>query len=446
MRYIVSRLTERHFTEEYLSTLNDSQYMRFSQHNGKQATTETQLEYLRSFDFNQNFLLAITDCQLNQLVATATLRVNPENQLINIGFLVIKNFGGQGLGKEILRTLSSWVFQLFPTQSQLIGTRLENFGMQKIAISADFKLVEEPGTDGNVYFLKKPLPLPRPLDFGASNIHIVCNDVGGSQHISALVTALKIKATGTLTGPAVDIFAKNDSSILTLDVSSNLIAKKIIIVGSGFYGGPESRILEFDSLESNYKIVLLDHWINYKERFKSDFKHLPDEFFVTNEESKRIALANFPQTMVTRIPDFLLAEQMRQYFRQEATIENVLFVLEPDASVGEGLNHKIGNLHQYFPVLANFCRAHGLKKIVLRKHPSQKLEEDSNFGALPNDFEVCYSTNESLVDDLLSASAVFGFHSSALYASSMLGVETYSFFAGSQAHWTRRFPLIKEID
>ena len=137
---------------------------------------------------------------------------------------------------------------------------------------------------------------------------------------------------------------------------------------------------------------------------------------------------------------------MRQYFRQEATIENVLFVLEPDASVGEGLNHKIGNLHQYFPVLANFCRAHGLKKIVLRKHPSQKLEEDSNFGALPNDFEVCYSTNESLVDDLLSASAVFGFHSSALYASSMLGVETYSFFAGSQAHWTRRFPLIKEID
>ena len=130
MRFIISRLTKCHFTDEYLSTLNDSQYMRFSQHGSKSATIETQLEYLRSFDFKQNFLLAITDCQLNQLVATATLRVNPENQLINIGFLVFKNFGGQGMGKEILRSLSSWVFQLFPTHSQIIGTRLENFGMQ----------------------------------------------------------------------------------------------------------------------------------------------------------------------------------------------------------------------------------------------------------------------------------------------------------------------------
>ncbi len=446
MRFIISRLTERHFTDEYLSTLNDSQYMRFSQHNGKPATIETQFEYLRSFDFNQNFLLAITDCQLNQLVATATLRVHPENRLINIGFLVFKNFGGQGLGKEILRSLSSWIFQLFPTHSQVIGTRLENYGMQKIAISADFKLVEAPATDANVYLLKKPLPLPRPIGFGASNIHIVCNDVGGAQHISALVTALEMKATATLTGPAINVFNKNNSSVLTLDLSSNLIAKKNIIVGSGFYGGRESRILECESLESNYKIVLLDHWINYKERFKSDFKHLPDEFFVTNEEAETIALTVFPRTKVTRIPDFLLAEQMRQYLRQEATIDSVLFLLEPDASVGEGLKHRIGDLKQYFPILINFCRAHRLRKIVLRKHPSQQQHDDFNFEALPDDFEVYYSTNESLVDDLLGASAVFGFHSSALYASSMLGVETYSFFAGYQTHWTRHFPLIKEID
>ena len=446
MRFIISRLTQCHFTDEYLSTLNDSQYMRFSQHGGKSATIETQLEYLRSFDFKQNFLLAITDCQLNKLVATATLRVNPKNQFIDIGFLVFKNFGGQGMGREILRSLSSWVFQLFPTHSQVIGTRLENFGMQKIAISADFKSMEEPATDGNVYFIRKPLPLPQRIGFGAANIHIVCNDVGGSQHISALVNALAIKATATLTGPAINVFNKNGSSVLTLDISSNLIAKKNIIVGSGFYGGPESRILECESLKSNYKIVLLDHWINYKERFKSDFKHLPDEFFVTNEEAETIALTIFPRTMVTRIPDFLLAEQMRQYFRQEPTIDSVLFLLEPDASVGEGLNHRIGNLKQYFPILVNFSRAHGLKRIVLRKHPSQQLDEDFNFGALPDDFEVYYSTNESLVDDLLSASAVFGFHSSALYASSMLGVKTYSFFAGSQSHWTMRFPLIKEID
>jgi RimJ/RimL family protein N-acetyltransferase len=446
MRFIISRLTKHHVGEEYLSTLNDSQYMRFSQHAGKLATTETQLKYLESFDFNQNFLLAITDCRLNRLVATATLRVNPENQDLNIGFLVLRSFGGQGIGKEIFKSLSSWVFQLFPTLSQVIGTRIENLGMQKIAISADFKLVEELETNNYVFFLKKPPPLPRPLNFGVSNIHVVCNDFGGSQQILALVSALALKASGTLTGPAVNLFTKSNSQISTLDTSSNLISKKIIILGSGFYGGPESRALECENLSPNYKIVMLDHWINYKERFKSDSRHLPNEFFVTNEKAEEIARGNFPQVRVTRIPDFLLAEQMRQYLRQEATLENVLFILEPEASIGEGINHKIGDLKQYFPALLAFCEERGLKKIVLRKHPSQKIDEDLDFRGLPREIEVCHSTNESLVEDLSSACAVFGFHSSALYASSMLGIETYSFFAGSEVHWTRHFPLIRKMN
>jgi hypothetical protein len=62
------------------------------------------------------------------------------------------------------------------------------------------------------------------------------------------------------------------------------------------------------------------------------------------------------------------------------------------------------------------------------------------------DIEIGYSSDQSLVGDLLRARAVFGFHSSALYASAMLGIETYSFFAGSHAHWTSHFPAILEID
>ena len=40
MRFLISRLTEPHFSKEYLATLNDPRYMRFSQHKNVQATVE----------------------------------------------------------------------------------------------------------------------------------------------------------------------------------------------------------------------------------------------------------------------------------------------------------------------------------------------------------------------------------------------------------------------
>ena len=444
MRFLISRLTEPHFSKEYLATLNDPRYMRFSQHKNVQATVESQHEYLKSFDFTNNFLLAITDRVQGSLVATATLRVQPENQVINIGFLVLRSFSGKGLGKDILIELSEWVFELFPLASQQIGTRRENIAMQKISLGAGFHPDKNCENPEYIYFLKPPPPLTRLLEEGAPDFHIVCNDFGGSLHISALAKALGLRATATLSGPACEIFATNNKAISLQQITQELVSNKTILLGSGFYGGPESKALENELLLSNCKVVLLDHWINFKFRFHPNFKYLPDLFFVTNLKAEEFAREIFPNKEVIRIPDFLLAEQKKRFLSQESSPKNLLLILEPNASVGECTNYEIKRLDQYLPVLKNFAEIHGLEKVILRKHPSQALKMDLTITNTPNDIEICESSNESLVEDLLSAGAVFGFHSSALYASSMLGVDTYSFFAGAIGHWTEQFPLIME--
>lgn len=445
MQFTISRLTGNHIGDGYLETLNDPSYMRYSLNKDKKVTFKSQMEYLNKFDFRSNYLLAISNQKNGELIATATLRLLSNDTIVNIGFLVLKDFGGMGLGREILRTLSAWVFELYPLACQQIGTRRENTAMQRIALAAGFYEDDENESGEYVYFLKQASPLPQIFDFGKSDVHIICNDAGGALHISALANQLFPNATATLSGPAIGIFASNSTAIPNLDITSNLIANKKILFGSGFYGGFESKLLESDILSENFKMVLLDHWVNYKERFNQEVLTLPNAFLVTNTRAAELASEIFPQTLVQQIPDFLFAEQKRKYLSEEPSFDSVLFILEPEASSGEGLDYPIGKIEQYLPVVVNFCRAYGLTNIILRKHPSQILDLNVNFDKSFSKVAINYSSNESLVGDLLRARAVFGFHSSALYASAMLGIETYSFFAGLRAHWTSHFPAILEV-
>jgi RimJ/RimL family protein N-acetyltransferase len=441
MRYVFSRLTERDICHEYLETLNDSHYMRFSQHKNTRSTYSTQIDYLQGFDFSSNFLLAISTKQSKTLVATATIRVFPELEMLNIGFLVLKKSANQGKGKEILRQLSTWVFDLFPEMTQQIGTHRKNLGMQRVALEADFQLDTRYDSENYIYFFKQPPFLAKVKEILSSDFHIVASDVGGALHISALAKALIPRASTTLNGPAVGIFAENNPYFFELELTSKLIANKKILLGSGFYGGLESKALDSLHFKGNHKIVLLDHWMNYSERFGK----LPDEFYVTNSQAEMIAREHFPTIAVRRIPDFLTAEQMRKFLSGSYLPEYLVFTLEKNAPRGEGLAYQIANIQEYLPLVLDFCRRHSITKVLFRNHPSQASSFDLNSITFPADIKCEFSTNSSLVDDLLRARVVFGFHSSALYASAMMGIETYSFFAGKGLHWTNLFPDILEV-
>lgn len=445
MLFSVARLEKHHINDGYLSTLNDPEYMRFSQHKNKIATFESQCKYLMQFDFYSSFALAIMDPNTSKLLATATFQILNEKTPINIGILVLKDSAGKGLGKKILRELSAWIFQLFPLRSQQIGTLRENIGMQKISEAAGFSRDEETQNSDYIYFIKHNPLMMQLSDTRWSNFHIVSNDAGGALQLSALANALFPKATATLSGPAVEIFARESPAIADIDILSEKIAQKSILLGSSFYGGKESELLESNLLGDNEKVVLLDHWVNYRERFAPKNPILPDSFFVTNTVANELARKNFPNSPIKEIPDFLLAKQKKEYLRGEASVDSVVLILEPDAVIGEGLNFIIGNLEDYLPVIVDFCLSHDLKNIILRSHPSRKLNLELKLHDSYRNINIIRSSGRLLTEDLLRAKAVFGFHSSALYASAMIGVKTYSFFAGAEGHWTKYFPEILEI-
>ena len=92
-----------------------------------------------------------------------------------------------------------------------------------------------------------------------------------------------------------------------------------------------------------------------------------------------------------------------------------------------------------------FKKTRALPRIVIRLHPSQVHSQSflDNLAKLPYDVEV--SKSAILIEDLVRSGVVLGLNSYALYISAMCGIDTYSFFADSDDHWTKEFPVISSL-
>ena len=58
-------------------------------------------------------------------------------------------------------------------------------------------------------------------------------------------------------------------------------------------------------------IAFLDHWTNYPERFlRKGIQHLPDELWVGDEDTERLARADFPNVPIRLVPNPLSFESI----------------------------------------------------------------------------------------------------------------------------------------
>ena len=81
---------------EYLSTLNDNEYMQFSRHANSLATVESQTAYITGFNNFDNWILGITEKATNTLVGTTNLSFDFVKLTVSIGFLVFMTHRGIG--------------------------------------------------------------------------------------------------------------------------------------------------------------------------------------------------------------------------------------------------------------------------------------------------------------------------------------------------------------
>ena len=262
-------------------------------------------------------------------------------------------------------------------------------------------------------------------------IGIVCHDEGGSQLISNWVASTeKYSFLYSLSGPAVKIFEKN------LSIHNNLALAELVkdcdrlICGTSWQSDVEISAIRSFKAEGKKTIAFLDHWSNYKERFrhKNDIV-LPDEIWVADEYAQDIANNIFVDIPVKQMGNAYFSKIKKELSRSKMTKESettALYVCEPireHALKQEGnerfwgyteedaLNYFLDNI-SYLPKKINH--------IIVRPHPSERKDK-YNWALSREGLDIRIGGQESLAKEITSSSCVIGCESMAMIIGLLAG-------------------------
>lgn len=435
----------------WIETLNDKEYMKFSENRFQHWTYETQVRYLNQFNQFQSWCLKIIEMKNKSFVGTLTIKFDFIDRTINIGILIFKEFQGLKYATYALKLVCSYINENFPNFTIEMGTHNSNFPMIKVIKNEKFELVQQNKYSEKMYFTKKcdslndstrtSIPL---LILWAKKIGIVANDAGGAEQLKWLSNEVSGCLNTFLQGPAVKIFKEKGSNLNEFENIEQLLSCDLVLIGSGWMSDFENRAIEFCILNMIPFIILLDHWDNYGSRFQSLPKSQLKLLAVTNQMAYRQAKKNFANSSIWHLPDLQIADYLNT-LKYEKTGQNILMVLEPASSFSNAHSISIELIFDLLKKSLQINRVRKLDGIIVRLHPSQDINsnEFDYFKSLSKEFSI--SKNSELIDDLKLSRIVVGFSSYALYIASMCGIETFSYFKGSDGHWTNHFKNISPV-
>jgi RimJ/RimL family protein N-acetyltransferase len=454
-RIVLSRLIESDVSDEYLATLNDAEYMKYSRNSAFNHDLSSQVQYISEFKQSNNLLFGIKNVEDQKLLGTINCYIDFSRMTLNLGFLIFKNQQGKGYASMALEILIPYLEQQFPGMCAVIGSNRDNLAMHHVAKKLHFQIESQDSQDGNVNlkFFRKfskvssaNQPFVPDFVFNAERIGVAAYDAGGAEQISWLLQNIPQKVLAYVDGPAKSIFENSKTVYDGVEKLNEIMECDLLITGSGWMSQLEVAVIKEAKFRGIPCITILDHWVNYRERFGDAEENQPQILAVTNSIALEIAQEKFADKVVWLIPDFQI-EAYREALRvgRKSTF-CVLILLEP-FSIFDSLftvnKEVLENLLRYAFAIK---QSRGLSTVLIRPHPSQVDIQSilEMLGEFSGEFEV--STGGSLIEDLKNSEAVLGFSSYALYVASQCDIATYSFFAGRTGHWTSHFPKILELD
>lgn len=133
-------------------------------------------------------------------------------------------------------------------------------------------------------------------------IGVVAHDAGGAEIISSHIRRNALNCVFYLEGAAVNVIARKLGDVPTLSLEALVAQCDSLLCGTSFLSELEWRAI---GLARNYGkpcISVLDHWVNYRQRFIRHGKwHWPDEVWVGDETAARIAAETLPEVKHTLV-------------------------------------------------------------------------------------------------------------------------------------------------
>ena len=258
---------------------------------------------------------------------------------------------------------------------------------------------------------------------------VVCHDAGaGNIVIASLLETGRKDWRAYMRGPAEKLWKATFPEIALCDtLDSTLDGAGLLITGTGWASNIEHDARKLARSRGIRSVALIDHWVNYAERFVREGEIVwPDEFRVTDEYAMEIAKHTFPDQTVLQVPNYYVDAQLSAIASvDEAAVPELLYVLEP---VRSNWGKSIPGEFQALDYFVSHLSQLGLPSetvIRLRPHPSETPEKYSDWVARHSALNIQMDDSLSLAQSIGQSSWVAGCGSFAMVLALMAGRKVY---------------------
>ena len=259
---------------------------------------------------------------------------------------------------------------------------------------------------------------------------IVCHDAGAANQIISWVknqTAFS-NFKSFFVGPSEQLWNSAFPDIqLCTSLEETLSRATTLLSGTGWASNIEHEARKMARIRNIESISLLDHWVNYRERFSRNGEEvLPHEIWVVDEIALQIASKEFPTVKIKRITDFFTRDFVESVVPiQNVRANNLLYLLEPIRDHwGKSEPGEFQALSYFMGAIPSLNFPDDLS-ISLRCHPSEQPEKYQHYISEQSTFPIVMDSG-NLADAVSTSKWVAGCSTFAMTLALQSGRTVYS--------------------
>jgi hypothetical protein len=247
---------------------------------------------------------------------------------------------------------------------------------------------------------------------GYRSIGVVCHDAGGAnQVLSFLETQNNIDVKIYFEGPALKILQDSDFHDSQLDDFEKVFENvDLILTGTGWASDLEYKAIVRAKNKNIYCISILDHWVNYRERFeRNSIEQYPNEVWVVDKYAEEKALNELPENINIILSNDYYSDKISEGIKSYSDIKsnNLLYLCEPIRS-----NWQRDELGEFQALRFFLNHVHKIPEnynnIKLKLHPSEKKDKYNHIIS-KGKYDINFA-GDSLIEEISKSTVVVGCH------------------------------------
>lgn len=245
-------------------------------------------------------------------------------------------------------------------------------------------------------------------------VTVACHDAGAANIIMAEEMEFGFPADFyCLAGPAFVKWQDNvPAEKVCSDLEFALQNSDMLKSGTGWSSDFEHKAREIAKAGGIKSVAVIDHWVNYPERFIRNGKIIyPDEIQVADEYAYEIARTTFEDIPVIQKENYYLTQAMRRiHHTVPERRKEILYVLEPIRAQWCSVREEAGEFQalDYFKTFLRDKFREPYTAIRLRPHPSESAEKYQEWIEKNADLPVILDSYDDIEEAIANADWIFG--------------------------------------